>query len=60
MIYYFDIPPEISVSKRSYYVKGTIRDEKTRQPLKARVELMDLNRDELISVVSSDSVFLYG
>jgi outer membrane protein OmpA-like peptidoglycan-associated protein len=57
MIYYFDIPPEISVSKRSYYVKGTIRDEKTNQPLKARVELRDLNRNELVSVVSSDSVF---
>ena len=56
MIYYFDIPPEISVSNRSFYVKGTILDDETRQPLKARVELRDVNKNELISVVSSDSV----
>ena len=57
MIYYFDIPPEISVSNRSFYVKGTIRDEKTNAPLKAHVELRDVNKNELISIVSSDSVF---
>lgn len=57
MIYYFDIPPEISVSKRSFYVKGTIRDEKTGLPLKAQVELRDLNKNQLVSIVSSDSVF---
>jgi outer membrane protein OmpA-like peptidoglycan-associated protein len=57
MIYYFDIPPEISVRNRSYYVKGTILDDKTRIPLKARVELRDLNKNELVSVVSSDSIF---
>jgi outer membrane protein OmpA-like peptidoglycan-associated protein len=57
MIYYFDIPPEISVSNRSFYVKGTIRDAKTSVPLKARVELRDLNKNELVSVVMSDSVF---
>ena len=57
MIYYFDVPPEISVSNRSFYVKGTIRDEKTGAPLKARVELRDVIKNELVSVVSSDSVF---
>lgn len=56
-IYYFDIPPEISVSNRSFYVKGKIRDAETEMPLKARVELRDVNKNELISVVSSDSVF---
>lgn len=56
-IYSFDMPPEISVSNRSFYVKGTIRDKETELPLKARVELLDVNTNELISVVSSDSVF---
>jgi outer membrane protein OmpA-like peptidoglycan-associated protein/tetratricopeptide (TPR) repeat protein len=57
MIYTFDIPDEITVSNRSFYVKGTIRDEETRTLLKARVELRDVNKNELISIVSSDSVF---
>ena len=56
-IYYFDIPPEISVSNRSFYVKGTVRDEKTKAPIKARVELRDVVKNELVSVVSSDSIF---
>lgn len=56
-LYYFDIPPEISVRNRSFYVKGTIKDESTGSPLKARVELRDVNMNELVSVVSSDSIF---
>ncbi len=57
MIYYFDLPEEISVSKRSYYVTGTILDDETREPLKARVELMDVDENELISRIYSDSIF---
>ncbi len=56
-IYSFTMPSEISVSNRSFYVKGTVRDKETGLPLKARVELLDVNTNELISVVSSDSVF---
>jgi outer membrane protein OmpA-like peptidoglycan-associated protein len=56
-IYSFDMPAQISVSNRSFYVKGTVRDKETGLPLKARVELLDVNTNELISVVSSDSVF---
>lgn len=56
MIYSFDIPAEISVSNKSYYVKGRILDANTRLPLKATVELRDVNKNELISRVSSDSL----
>jgi outer membrane protein OmpA-like peptidoglycan-associated protein len=57
MIYQFDMPETITVTHKSYYVKGTIRDKKTSKPLKASVELMDVNSNQLISRVYSDSIF---
>ena len=56
-IYQFDIPPEISVSRRSMYVKGRIYDKETLKPLSASVELVDLNLDSLSEKVYSDSLF---
>ncbi len=56
-IYYFDIPVDISVTNRSYYVKGTIRDAESEEPLKASVELMDVNDNERVSKIFSDSIF---
>jgi outer membrane protein OmpA-like peptidoglycan-associated protein len=56
-IYQFDIPPEISVSRRSMYVKGHIYDKETLKPLSASVELVDLNLDSLSEKVYSDSLF---
>jgi OmpA-OmpF porin, OOP family len=58
MIYYFKMPEKITVTNKSYYVTGKIRDAETKEPLKATVELMDVNENELISRVRSDS--LYG
>jgi len=37
-------------------VKGIVRDSKTKAPLKSKVELFDIQKNELVSVVSSDSV----
>jgi OmpA-OmpF porin, OOP family len=37
-------------------VKGVITDSDSKQPVKARIELMDLKKNELISFVSSDSI----
>ena len=56
-LYMFDMPVEITVSKKSYYVKGVILDEETGDPLKANVELIDVNNDSLISRVASDSLW---
>lgn len=56
-IYQFDIPPEISVSRKSMYVKGRIYDKQTLEPLAASVELLDLNLDSLSEKVYSDSLF---
>jgi OmpA-OmpF porin, OOP family len=37
-------------------VKGTVKDAKTKLPLDARVELFNINKNELISAVSADSL----
>jgi outer membrane protein OmpA-like peptidoglycan-associated protein len=57
MIYSFSMPERITVTNKSYYVKGKILDDETREPLKARVELMDVNDNQLVSRVYSDSIF---
>lgn len=56
-IYCFDIPEEISVRNKSYYVQGKILDAETHEPLKARIDLMDVNKNDLVSRVYSDSIF---
>jgi outer membrane protein OmpA-like peptidoglycan-associated protein len=58
MIYYFNMPEKITVANRSSYVTGKVMDAETGDPLKAGIELMDVNENRLISKVSSDS--LYG
>ena len=55
-IYEIKVPEEQQVAHRSNYVKGIISDGDTGNPIKARIELVDLKKNELISVVSSDSL----
>jgi OOP family OmpA-OmpF porin len=55
-IYEFDVPEQYRVKYRSNTVKGIVRDRATKQPLKAQIELYELVKNELVSVVSSDSV----
>ncbi len=50
------IPEELQIEYRSNFVKGKVKDRMSAQPLQSRVELFDLKKDELLSVVSSDSV----
>jgi OOP family OmpA-OmpF porin len=50
------IPEELQLRYKSNYVKGIIRDKKTKAPLVARVELFNINKNELTSFVSSDSI----
>jgi outer membrane protein OmpA-like peptidoglycan-associated protein len=56
MIYQFRMPEVITVTNKSYYVKGKIRDAQTDEPLRASIELMDVNSNQLISKVYSDSI----
>jgi len=55
-IYEFDVPEQYRVKYRSNAVKGIVRDRVTKQPLKAQIELYELAKNELVSVVSSDSL----
>jgi OOP family OmpA-OmpF porin len=50
------IPEESQIRYRSNYVKGIVRDKKTKQPLSARVELINLRKNEVESLVESDSL----
>ncbi|HRI78579.1 MAG TPA: OmpA family protein, partial [Cyclobacteriaceae bacterium] len=55
-IFEITVPEELQLRYKSNYVKGVIRDKKTKQPLKARVELYNINKNELMSSVYSDSL----
>lgn len=56
VLYEMDVPEDMQVKYKSNYVKGIVRDAKSRLPLGARVELFNINRNELISYVQADSV----
>lgn len=50
------IPENQIIKYRSNYVKGVVTDSKTQAKLKARIELFDINKNEIVSLVDSDSV----
>jgi OmpA-OmpF porin, OOP family len=50
------IPAESQMRYRSNYVKGVVRDKKTHHPLKARIELINIDRNQVESLVDSDSL----
>jgi len=55
-IYSFDIPEPIQVKNKSNFVKGRVFDAKTKKVLKANIELYDLKKQELKSLVHSDPI----
>jgi outer membrane protein OmpA-like peptidoglycan-associated protein len=55
-IYEVQIPQEKQVRFKSNYVKGIVRDSETSAPLSARIELVELEANRIVSRVSSDSV----
>ncbi len=55
-IYEIEIPEASQVRYRSNYVKGIIRDKQTKQPLRATVELINIQKDTTESFVVSDSL----
>jgi len=56
VIYSFDFPQSEQLVRRSNYVTGVVRDVTNKQPLKAKVELIDLEQDVSVNVFSSDPV----
>jgi OOP family OmpA-OmpF porin len=55
-IYEIEIPEEHQIKFKSNYVKGVVRDKATRKPLLAKIELINLEKKEVESLVESDSV----
>ncbi len=55
-IYEIEIPEEQQTKFKSNYVRGVVRDRQTREPLAARIELIDLKTNETESLIESDSI----
>jgi OmpA-OmpF porin, OOP family len=55
-LYTFPLPPQLQVVRSVNFVKGKVVDAITQKPITAQIELIDLETDELASVVSSDSI----
>ena len=55
-IYRFELPEQIRVKYRSSYVQGTVYNAVTKEPLRADIELIDLQQQQRVSKVQSDSV----
>lgn len=55
-LYTTPLPPEVQVQYFSNVVKGVVRSKSSGKPLQARVELYDIQKNERLSVVQSDSL----
>ncbi len=55
-IFEVEIPAENQIKFRSNYVKGVVRDKSSKAPLTAKIELINLAKNKLESLVESDSL----
>jgi outer membrane protein OmpA-like peptidoglycan-associated protein len=55
-IFEITIPAENQLRFRSNYVKGIISDKVSKSPLSARIELINIEKNSMVSLVESDSV----
>ena len=55
-LYEIDIPPKLQVEHKSSYVFGKVMDGETNTPLKATVSLINLDSNNSVEKVRSDSV----
>src|SRR5688572_27363479 len=51
-----EIPEENRIEFKSNYVRGIIRDKVTQAPLSAKIELINIDKNEIVSLVESDSI----
>lgn len=51
-----EIPDDQIIKFKSNYIKGVVTDSRTGKPIKARIELFDIDKNEIISLVESDSI----
>ncbi len=50
------IPEDQVIKYKSNYVKGIVTDSRTGENLEAQLELFDINKNEIVSFVESDSI----
>jgi OOP family OmpA-OmpF porin len=50
------IPEDQIIKFKSNYIKGIVTDSRTKESLKAQIELFDINKNEIVSFVESDSI----
>lgn len=55
-IFEIKIPESQKIKYKSNYVKGIVTNSKTNKFLKAKIELVDINKNEIVSLVESDSI----
>ncbi len=55
-IFQFYVPDGFKLKFKSNVVKGVVRDRETKKPIKAHIELINLENSRTISLVDSDSV----
>lgn len=55
-LYEIDIPPSLQVSHKSSFITGTVSDKESNDPLEGNVKLFDLESNEVVGWVKSDSV----
>ena len=56
VMYEFDIPKEIQEEDKSTYAKGTVYNAVTKAKLSAKIELIDINTNQVKQQVSSDLI----
>jgi len=55
-LYEVQIPENQRVKFKSNYVKGTVKDRQSKKPLKAKIELFDIVKNQIVLIVESDSI----
>ncbi|MEM7110549.1 MAG: OmpA family protein [Bacteroidota bacterium] len=55
-LYEFEVPESAKLKYKSSYVHGVVTDADTGVPLRARIELFDLKKNNRVGLVSSDSI----
>lgn len=55
-LYEIAIPPDQQVKSKSNYVRGTVKDKVKQSPLKARIELFNIETNQREALVESDSL----
>ncbi len=56
ILYEIDIPPELQIEHKSSYVFGVVADKNTGKPIISKISLIDLESNNSIEIVSSDSL----